>query len=185
MKEESRLFYHSLCKTFTQWIWKSCSIPDCLIWQISSLFPMLHIVAHLSILYPCWQCWCSCSNTAHQRNSSQASGWKKADVTLDFEGCQNHIFDKPVTCHEACWIEQDATVNGNRWWGRLDITVLCRCSVSYGLNIGTHQCCMWNLVAANNFLMSTWVQDVRCGVSEDVVVVTWCWWRGSVMRLRA
>ena len=32
------------------------------------LFPMLRIVAHLSVLYPCWQGWCSRSNTAHQRN---------------------------------------------------------------------------------------------------------------------
>jgi len=38
---------------------------------------------------------------------------KKADVTMDSEGCRNQNFDNPVTRHGACRIERNATVFGH------------------------------------------------------------------------
>ena len=69
-------------------------------------------MAHLPVIYPCWQGWCSCSNTTHQRNPSQASTVvkRKPDVTMNSKGCRNQIFNKPVTHHRAYQIQRNATV---------------------------------------------------------------------------
>jgi hypothetical protein len=39
---------------------------------------------------------------------------KKANVTMDSEGCRNQNFDNPVTRHGAYRIERNATVRRNR-----------------------------------------------------------------------